>query len=268
EQRYRAGLPARSLSWGLWADRSAMTGDLGQADLDRMARSGVRPLSADHGLALFDAALAHHRAHTLPVDLRPRQFTGTVPPLLRALVRATAQPDAATAATGTPNLGDRLAALPPEDGVRLLTDLVRAQAAVVLGHHGPDAVLADRPFKDLGFDSLTAVELRNRLGTATGLRLPATVVFDHPTPAALAGLLRRQLVPEADPARLAATAIDSLTAVLAGVPVADEARPELTVRLRALVADWTATGRPADTDLATATDAELFELMDSKPWSA
>ncbi|WP_443667652.1 type I polyketide synthase [Kibdelosporangium banguiense] len=265
EHRHRAGLPARSLSWGLWADRSAMTGDLDQADLDRMARSGVHPLGADHGLALFDAATAHHRPHTLPVDLRPRQFTGTVPALLRALVRTTFQPAAAEPRTG--NLGDRLANLSIEDGMRLLTDLVRTQAAAVLGHHSPDAVLADRPFKDLGFDSLTAVELRNRLGTGTGLRLPVTVVFDHPTPAALAGMLRRELVPEVDPVRLAASAIDSLAALLTGVPAGDEARPELTVRLRALLADWTATEQSADTDLATATDAELFELMDSKPWS-
>ena len=266
EQRHSAGLPGRSLSWGLWDDPSAMTGHLDRSDRDRMARSGVHPLEVDHGLALFDAAMAHHVPHTLPVDLRPRRFTGTVPPLLRNLVSTTPR-TTAPSAPPTVELGDRVGSLSPEDGLRLLTDLVRAQAATVLGHQGPDLVLADRPFKDLGFDSLTAVELRNRLGTATGLRLPATAVFDHPTPVALAGMLRGRLVVEEDVVRRASDAIDSLTALLAEISDEDEGRAELTVRLRSLLSDWSGTDQTTEVDLSTASDAELFELMDNKPWS-
>ncbi|WP_437113659.1 SDR family NAD(P)-dependent oxidoreductase [Streptomyces violaceusniger] len=189
------GLPAHALAWGLWGERGAMTGGLGATDLDRMRRLGVRPLTADQGLALFDAAIRAPRALSVPVrlDVAALRRHGEPAPLLRGLVRTTVRRGAANTATGG-GLRDRLATLSPADRERTLSDLVRAQAAVVLGHEGGDAVAEDRSFKDLGFDSLTAVELRNRLGTATGLRLPVTTVFDHPTPAALVAELLRLLV--------------------------------------------------------------------------
>ncbi|MGV9885137.1 type I polyketide synthase [Streptomyces sp. NPDC003006] len=189
EERRAQGLPAHSLAWGLWAERSAMTGTLGTADLDRMRRIGIRPLATDEGLALFDAAVRLPYPHTVPVRLDVAALREQRPPapLFRALVRTTAKRSAAnTPAAGGDGLRGRLAALAPADRERALTELVRAQAAMVLGHGGAEAVETDRAFRDMGFDSLTAVELRNRIGSATGLRLPVTAVFDHPTPTALA----------------------------------------------------------------------------------
>ncbi|MFI6619229.1 alpha/beta fold hydrolase [Streptomyces sp. NPDC050528] len=196
--RRAQGLPAHSLAWGLWAERSALTGELTETDLDRMRRLGIRPLSTAEGLALFDTAVRSPRALSVPVALDLRR-PGTPAPLLRGLVRTPARRAAVNTTAGSGELGARLAAMAPTDRDRALLDLVRVQAAAVLGHEdheADDVVAADRAFKDLGFDSLTAVELRNRLGTVTGLRLPVSLVFDHPTPAALAAALGARLVPE------------------------------------------------------------------------
>ncbi|WP_421106936.1 SDR family NAD(P)-dependent oxidoreductase [Streptomyces sp. NEAU-S77] len=269
QHRRRAGLPAQSLAWGLWAERSELTGNLDQADLDRMGRTGIQPLPTGDGLALFDSVVALNEAHTVPVRLDVSRFTGTVPPLLRGLVRTTTKrtatnaPDASAA-----GLTERLAGLTPQECEQALTDLVRTQAAVVLGHDDPAAVDAERPFKTIGFDSLTTVELRNRLNSVTGLRLPVTVVFDHPTPAALAAHLRHRMLPEIDPVELAATGIDRLEAALAEVTADAPGRAELTTRLRALLTGWTdAEARDDEADLDSATDAELFDLVDTKPWA-
>ncbi|MFF8956545.1 alpha/beta fold hydrolase [Streptomyces sp. NPDC014894] len=194
--RRARGLPAHSLAWGLWAERSALTGDLTAADLDRMRRQGIEPLTAEQGVALFDAAVRSPRALsvTAALDVARLRRRGDPGPLLRGLVRTPARRTAVNAAGGDGPLG-RLAGLSPAERDRTLTDLVRAQAAQVLGHGRADAVAGDRAFKDLGFDSLTAVELRNRLGAATGLRLPVSVVFDHPTPVRLAAALLERLAP-------------------------------------------------------------------------
>ncbi|MEU1474796.1 alpha/beta fold hydrolase, partial [Streptomyces sp. NPDC005760] len=197
-RRRAQGLPAHSLAWGLWAERSALTGELTATDLERMRRYGIRPLTTAEGLALFDAALRSPRALSVPVALDTRRQENPVAPL-RGLIRTPARRAAVNTASEGGAPGARLAAMTPADRDRELTDLVRAQAAAVLGHDDRDAVAADRSFKDLGLDSLTAVELRNRLGTATGLRLPVTLVFDHPTPAALATALGTRLAPERAP---------------------------------------------------------------------
>ncbi|MGB3440070.1 MAG: SDR family NAD(P)-dependent oxidoreductase, partial [Actinophytocola sp.] len=183
-QRRAAGLPAVSLAWGLWERESGISGGLTAVDRTRLGPA----LSDADGLALFD--LAHRVGHTHVVPARLGTVPADrVPPLLRALVRPT--PKRAVADSG---LAERVTGKAPEDALRLLTDLVRAEAAAVLGHGHADAIEPGRAFSELGFDSLTAVELRNRLGTATGLRLSATVVFDHPTPEALAERLRTTLV--------------------------------------------------------------------------
>ncbi|MEU5684057.1 type I polyketide synthase [Streptomyces venezuelae] len=198
--RRTQGLPAHSLAWGLWSERSALTGDLSATDLDRMRRTGIRPLTADQGLALFDAAVRAPRALSVPaaLDVAALREQGDPGPLLRGLARTPVRRSAVNTAAGAGGGGlrERLAGLTPADRARTLTGLVRAQAAAVLGHTHADTVAEDRAFKDMGFDSLTAVELRNRLATATGLRLPVTTVFDHPTPAALAAALLAGLVPE------------------------------------------------------------------------
>ncbi|PRY34877.1 type I polyketide synthase [Umezawaea tangerina] len=191
-RRRAAGLPATSLVWGLWAEGSGMTGHLADADLARLARDGIAPLSSDDGLALFDAALAADLPVVAPVRLdlgalRAKATAGTLPAVFAGLVRAPRRTAEAAGAAGSTR--DRLAALPPADRDRALLDLVRGAVAAVLGHGGAAEVPADRAFSALGFDSLTSVELRNRLATATGLRLPATLVFDQPTPTALARYL-------------------------------------------------------------------------------
>ncbi|WP_436764410.1 SDR family NAD(P)-dependent oxidoreductase, partial [Streptosporangium sp. V21-05] len=224
------GLPALSLAWGMWARPSGVTAHLTGADRARAARAGVRPLTTSDGLALFEAALrfdpAPVPAPTLdapgslspvpdapgsasplplastssvpallvpaPLDLAALRAGGAQPPpLLRGLVRPQRRVARTSAATG-PALAHRLARLPEEQRAGAVLDVVTAEVAAVLGTSA-GAVAPDRPFNDLGLDSLTAVELRNRLDALTGLRLPATVTFDHPTPEALTGYLLPEL---------------------------------------------------------------------------
>ncbi|CAM5390977.1 Erythronolide synthase, modules 3 and 4 OS=Streptomyces lavendulae subsp. lavendulae OX=58340 GN=eryA4 PE=4 SV=1 [Streptomyces lavendulae subsp. lavendulae] len=201
ETRRAAGLPAVSIAWGLWAETSALTADLAAADRRRISRSGLVALEAQEGLALFDAACRSALATVVPVRLdttalRAHARAGALPPLFRQLVRGSvrrALHGAPQNATGS-SPADRIAALPPADRYDALLALVRTQAATVLGHESVRSVAVDRQFRDLGFDSLNAVELRNSLNTATGLRLPATLVFDHPTPEALTRHLLTELV--------------------------------------------------------------------------
>jgi acyl transferase domain-containing protein/NAD(P)-dependent dehydrogenase (short-subunit alcohol dehydrogenase family)/acyl carrier protein len=215
------GLPATALSWGLWADTGGMTGQLQQADFARINRNGVAPMSAEDGLALFDAALALDEAHLVPVRLdqaalRKQASAGTLSPVLRGLVRTPAR---RVSDVGAP-LTERLARLVAAERRALVLDLVRRQVAAVLGHTSPDTVDAQRPFKELGFDSLTAVELRNQLNAATGLRLPATLVFDHPTPTTLAEHLLARLLGSAEsaPTRTATVAaVDDDPIVIVGM---------------------------------------------------
>nr|BAW35615.1 modular polyketide synthase [Streptomyces sp. RK95-74] len=223
--RQAHGLPATSLAWGLWAEASGMTGELEATDKSRMSRSGVQGLSSDEGLALFDAAQQVGDAFLVPMQLDLASLTGArvdmVPPLLRGLVRGgTTRRSAESGAAGDgSSLVERLVRLDAAEREQMLLDLVRAQVAVVLGHDSPDAVEAGRAFKDLGFDSLTAVEFRNRLGGAAGLRLPATLVFDYPTPTALAGYLLEELLGSE-----AAAAVTAQTRAGAGA-AADEDDP-------------------------------------------
>ncbi|MFB7124370.1 type I polyketide synthase [Kitasatospora sp. NPDC056273] len=200
-RRRAAGRPAQSLAWGLWAQPSGMTGHLGEAELERMSRGGTVPLSERDGLALFDEALAVPAPLVVPaaLDLAVLRGRTPVPHLLRALVRPAAR-RAARSRTGEDGgrLAERLAALSGADRRRAALDLVRAQIAGVLGHSSAEQVDPELPFSKLGFDSVTAVELRNRLYQASGLRLPATAVFDYPTAGALAERMRALLLPEAE----------------------------------------------------------------------
>ncbi|MET8454166.1 SDR family NAD(P)-dependent oxidoreductase, partial [Streptomyces sp. NPDC005209] len=253
--RRAAGLPATALSWGLWAEPSGMTGHLDAADLGRLARSGIRPLDPAQGLALLDAALGaygHDHPHLVPIGLNTASLRGAtdgapVPHLYRGLVRTQARPTAhavataTTAAEGAGGPGEalraRLAGLPADGWETALLDLVQSYAAAVLGFAGPSAVGATRSFKELGFDSLTAVEFRNRLTAATGIRLSATAVFDHPTPLALARLLHAELAPEqTDPAEGVLAELDRLESHLPDASLDDEAHRAVTARLEDLLA--------------------------------
>nr|WP_261989299.1 type I polyketide synthase [Streptomyces sp. uw30] len=204
--RHALGRPATSLAYGPWAMNDGMTGELDRTDRERLARSGFRPLTVEEALALFDTATADEAPVLVPVRLDHAALRSRteVPPLLRGLFRSR------TTTAGAADLPRRLAGKTAEEQRALLLDMVRARAAAVLGHDDAVAVEPRRPFRDLGFDSLTAVELRNALAAETGIRLPATLVFDHPSAETLAAHLRDRLagtatVPEAPPTAMPLT---------------------------------------------------------------
>nr|WP_257231509.1 type I polyketide synthase [Streptomyces sp. Rer75] len=198
--RRAQGLAGVSLAWGMWEQAEGMGGRLSGADIDRLRRQGFPPLSTQDGLVLLDAALQVNEPVALPVALRTASLAGfrdSLPGVLQALVPATPQQrrTAGRSATGSGSaLARRLLGLSADEQERMLLDVVQDSVAGVLGHASAAAVDPTRAFKDLGFDSLTAVDLRNRLSGATALHLSATMVFDHPTPASLAGYLREQLL--------------------------------------------------------------------------
>ncbi|MFF1506447.1 amino acid adenylation domain-containing protein [Streptomyces sp. NPDC058326] len=180
-RRRAAGRPATSLAWGLWAERTGLTGHL---DDGTLSTRGIAPLSTEQGLELLDRALADDHPVLVPACLDPAALrsdalTGTLSPVLRALVRVPQR------RAGESGLRRRLGRMSEEEGRRLLLDLVRGQLAAVIGQDSSDGIDPEQPFKSFGVDSLLAVQLRNRLNSTTGLRLPATLVFDHPTPAAV-----------------------------------------------------------------------------------
>ncbi|MER7636641.1 SDR family NAD(P)-dependent oxidoreductase, partial [Streptomyces rochei] len=189
--RRALGLAGTSLAWGPWAHDGGMTSTLSDTDMRRMQSGGLPPLAVEQGLDLFDIARGSDETFLVLVGLAPGAMRGAapedLPPLFRSMVRSGRRTAAATDAAGAAAaLGAELAGLDAVDRVRRVTDLIREQAARVLGHASPKAVDVTREFRELGLDSLTALELRNHLSTATGLRLPATLVFDYPTPTALA----------------------------------------------------------------------------------
>ncbi|MFF3216099.1 type I polyketide synthase [Streptomyces sp. NPDC002886] len=209
-QRRTAGLPAVSMAWGLWDTGFGMGGELDAAAVARLKRQGFPPLSVDEGLALFDRALGSPTPHVvlLQLDLaalRAQATSGFVLPILRGLVRTPVR-QAARSGSDESSLGARLAALPADERGRLLLDLVRAQVAEVLGHASADAVEAGRAFNELGFDSLAAVELRNRLNEVSGLRLSPTLVFDYPTSESVAAHLAAELTGAVEGSHIAAAA--------------------------------------------------------------
>ncbi|MER5936571.1 type I polyketide synthase [Streptomyces sp. NPDC001928] len=186
------GLPATSLSWGFWARRTGMTAQLTETDIQRMERSGTPPLGLEFGLALFDAALTRDDAHLVPLRIDRTRAGGDVPPLLRGLLGG-ARRTAATATRSFATLRDRLARLDTAEQHKALTDLIVETSAVLLGRREEGPLDPNREFLTLGFDSLIALELRNQLGEALGLRVPTSAVFDHRTPARLAQWLQGQL---------------------------------------------------------------------------
>ncbi|MEV0643479.1 type I polyketide synthase, partial [Streptomyces sp. NPDC050619] len=198
QHRRARGLPATSLAWGLWDSVDGMAGSLGDADVARWKRNGIVPLLPELGLALFDAALESAEPLLVPAELdlaalRAVAEEGALPGLFRGLVRVRRR-QVARAARGTDSSWvERLVQLSAEERAQAVLQTVRETVALVLGHGATFDIDASRAFKELGFDSLTAVELRNRLNAATGLRLPTTLVFDHPSPDSVAGFLLEQL---------------------------------------------------------------------------
>nr|WP_254125418.1 type I polyketide synthase [Amycolatopsis sp. CA-230715] len=263
--RHAAGLPATALAWGLWEERSAMTAHLDDRDLGRLARVGIRPLRTEDGLDLFDEALFDHRPALVPIALDSAAPRGEeLPPVLRGVFSVPRRAVTDLVAAEPVSLAERLAALAAEDQLDTLVELIGGHLGAVLGHRHT-GVEPDRAFRDLGFDSLTAVELRNRLQTVAGRPLPATVVFDHPTPIALARYLRTELVADAENAdRLVRRGLDQIEALLPEI----EAEAELAARLRKML--WTVTGSdevtvaPVADRLRVAGADELLEFIDSE----
>ncbi|NRQ39368.1 SDR family NAD(P)-dependent oxidoreductase, partial [Nonomuraea sp. NN258] len=257
EHRRAHGLPACSIAWGLWGTDAGVASGLaagrGQGD-------GVLPVTPELGSAMFDKALAGGRAGVVAARFdRPallaRAERGALTPVLRGLVGEQARRPLQT--------GLSLDGLTEPERHRRVLDLVRATLAAVLGHGDAARIEDERPLKELGVDSLTAVELRNRLAAATGLILSATLAFDHPTPAALAGHLLTGLAP----ATTGEAVLAELESVLARALEHDDLREEVAARITGLLAVSrapAATPREVDARIETASAAEIFDLIDEE----
>ncbi len=261
QYRRARGLPAVSLAWGFWAERSELTGGLNPADLARFARYGLLPLPTEQALGLLDAASRIDRPLLVPakLDLRVRE----VPPILRGLVRAPLR----HAANSARPWADRLSGLRAAEQEALLLDVVCGHLAILLGHRSAVAVEAERGFLDLGMSSLTGVELRNRLNAETGLRLPTTLIFDHPTPISLARHMRTVLSPDGAQAALPPVfaELDDLETAVAESALDADARAHLVTRLKTLQWKLDAVEQAApDTDLVASTDDEIFEVINKE----
>ncbi|MFF9337533.1 SDR family NAD(P)-dependent oxidoreductase [Streptomyces albogriseolus] len=278
DARRAAGLPATALCWGFWAERSEMSADLDDTDLGRLRRQGVLPMSSQEGLALFDAAVSADGEPVLvPARLNLADPAPGHPgsPLLRGLTAAPAAggPERPQA---DGSLAEHLASLPPAEAEAALLDAVRDRTATVLGHADLTRIGPAVAFKELGVDSLTALELRNKLAAVTGLKLPATLVFDHPSPSALARFLTERIAPGAEagprsPATRLAEEIERLGARL------QEAFPDLAAEERttvsALLGDvqgrvrsMAGAGAPAGIadQIGSASAGELLALLDKE----
>ncbi len=227
--RVARGLPATSLAWGPWAE-GGMAAVLGDADRARLARTGMVPLEPAEGLALFDTALQLDIPALVPTGFdqavlrrRAAELPAIVSGLVRVTARRTAESGGATA--GRTDAGpaaelERIARLAADERAQAVLDLVRYAVAEVLDYPRPDAVEVRKGFKEIGFDSLTSVELRNRLNKATALRLPATLIFDYPTPVLLAGYLDEELfLAETDPSTVPELSEAEIRRVISSLPV-------------------------------------------------
>ncbi|WP_443677335.1 phosphopantetheine-binding protein [Mycobacterium stomatepiae] len=271
------------MAWGLWEQASGMTQHLDERDKARMSRGGLAPLSTPQALQLFDEAMLAERAALVAarIDSAGLGAGGAVPPVLRDLVarpgrRLISDADAAVSTSG---LAARLQGLSPEQRHHQLVELVCTNAATVLGRSNAD-IEAELPFQDLGFDSLTAVELRNRIKMATGLTLSPSLIFDFPTPAALAEHIDEQLgsvnpsAPADGPDPLARFArfndIARELQTLVNQPNwTPEERTRLAARIQTIVSELetpppltSGEAHTLDDDIATATERELFAILD------
>ncbi|XBP96091.1 type I polyketide synthase [Micromonospora sp. CCTCC AA 2012012] len=274
QSRRERGRTATSVAWGAWGG-GGMAAD--PAAEEHLRRRGVLVMPPERALAALHQALDHDETVLTVADVdwdrfapsfaaaRSRPLLAELPAAQRAL-RPAAEPDAAPGAGG--GRGEQLRAMSPVERDAALHDLVRSAVATVLGHDDPQAVDAGRAFKDLGFDSLTSVELRNRLTSATGLTLPATLVFDHPTPLDLVALLRGRYAGEqqaASPEQAVQAALDKLEAGISALSP-DHQLDEVQARLRSLIStlgDRQSAGaaEPVSRQLETASDDELFEFI-------
>ncbi|WP_256250879.1 SDR family NAD(P)-dependent oxidoreductase, partial [Streptomyces sampsonii] len=274
--RRHLGLAGTSLAWGPWAHDGGMTSTLSDTDMRRMQSGGLPPLAVDQGLELFDIARGSDESFLVLVGLAAGAMRGAapedLPPLFRSMVRSGRRTAASTDAAGaSAALGAKLAGLGAAERVRYVTDLVREQAARVLGHASPKSVDVSQEFRELGVDSLTALELRNHLATATGLRLPATLVFDYPTPTALAEHFVAELagddaVPQG-PSLLAE--LDRFETLLSAGDPDEITRAGLALRLGQMLDQVRGNapeqaGSSVDDDFESASTDEVFAFIDNE----
>ncbi|MBJ8338376.1 SDR family NAD(P)-dependent oxidoreductase [Antrihabitans sp. YC3-6] len=273
EHRRSMGLTAVSIDWGLWSAEVGMGGTLDSSDTTRMARGGMYPLATEAGLGLFDAAVAHVAPAVVAArfdiaGLRSAARESPVPPILREIVGG--RPEAANGRPADAAL--QLDGLTAEQQAKRLLETVRSQIATVLGHRKPEQVDPEANFHDLGFDSLTSVELRNRLKAVTGLQLPATTVFDHPTPAAIAAYLLQRLGPSAAEGELdVLTMLDRALAMVNQSPADADVRKAISTKLLRALTELDGgvvreSGVPAVTadSIAQADLDEMFDLIDEE----
>jgi acyl transferase domain-containing protein/acyl carrier protein len=278
EARRAAGLTASALCWGFWAQRSEMSADLVELDLVRLQRQGVQPMSSHEGLALFDAVISRDEPVLVPARLiLAGQGGGS--PLLRGLIGATPVLGGAGNHASAAEIGiaQRVRSLPRAEAEAVVLDAVRAQTATVLGHADTARIGPGVAFKELGIDSLTALELRIKLAAVTGMKLPATLAFDYPNPAALAQFLTASInpdpgVPESPVARLAKE-IEGLGARLEGAFLeledADRATisallGELQGRVRSMAAVGDGSPVGIVDRISSASAGELLSLLDKE----
>jgi polyketide synthase 12 len=278
--RQQQGLPAISLAWGLWEERSEMTSHLGRSDLSRFGRMGITGLTPGQALTLWDAALTQHRPIVAPIRLDTaalqRATNGTpAPAILRSLAqshhRRSATQASPSSATSESQLATAFASMTEIERIRALSDLVRSHVAIVLGHPDPTAIDPDSSFPDLGCDSLTALELRNRLSTATGLRLPTTLIFDYPTTTTLTNWLSDMYVSSdisTEPESGVAALIDELERAMLIDDLSETMRAQVGDRLQLLVkncVDGNVRGaHEYANDIPTATREQLLEFVDQE----
>jgi acyl carrier protein len=246
----------------------------------QLRRRGLRPMEPERAMTALGQALDAGEATVTVADVDWARFAPPftlrrASPLIESLpeVKRALAPDAGQ--DGRPGehdgaastLARRLAELPAAEQDQVLTELVQAQAAAVLGHESAQAVGADQAFNDLGADSLTAVELRDRLTAVTGTGLPATLLFDYPTPAALASYLRQAITSDgAAPQRPVLAELDRLESMLAAMTPGDGEAARITARLDAVTAKWKGILRDADKEsvtekLESSSDTEVFDFI-------
>ncbi|WP_449657836.1 type I polyketide synthase [Streptomyces cellostaticus] len=269
-QRRASGLAGTSLCWGWWEQSSGMTGDLDQADLSRLRRMGIAAMPTPEALALFDSACAIDEPVLIParVDVAAlRNKSGDEVPLLLRDLADGGRPRRNRASTakdgGALALSARLVTLPADEAEAAVLDWVRDQVAIVLGHPSGAVVDVDQAFTQLGFDSLTSVELCNRLASSTGLRLPTTLVFSYPTPRELGEHLVGLLRPAPDPG---SSEDAEIREVLRSVPI-DSLRSAGLLELVLACADPvrpSGDGQVADADTGTdeLSDLDLEALVE------
>ncbi|MET1072518.1 MAG: SDR family NAD(P)-dependent oxidoreductase, partial [Umezawaea sp.] len=265
ESRRARGLVATSVSWGPWAGSGMAT--VGDTE-EHLRRRGLIAMSPALTLNALDKAIRSGATTLTVVDIEWDKFAPAFT-MARTSPFIGDLPEVRAALDATPDTGEefdlvgKLAALSEVEQHALLVDLVRGQVAAVLGHGSADAVAKDKAFQDLGFDSLTAVELRNALTGATGLKLPATLVFDHPSAEPLAKFLHSQLivggatVPVLDE-------LDRLEAALAAATPDTLTRTKITIKLQSLVSQWNSGKAEAASGLDDASDDELFAFINKQ----